>query len=113
MKNFKNSVYLTGHAGTDPVVVNFSDEKKVARVSLAINDFYKNAAGEAVCQTQWFNLVFWNRKADLALQLIKKGLSLGIEGSLNTQSYTDKKGEQRFTTEIFVNHLEIVERAEA
>ena len=113
MKNFRNSVYLTGLAGTDPIVVNFSDEKKVARVSLAINEFFKNSAGEAVCQTQWFNLVFWNKKADLALELIKKGAELSIEGSLNVQSYTDKKGEQRFSTEVFVNHLELLGKTEA
>jgi single-strand DNA-binding protein len=112
MKNFRNSVSLTGLAVTDPIVVNFSDEKKVARVSLAINEFFKNSGGEAVCQTQWFNLVFWNKKADLALELIKKGVELSIEGSLNVQSYTDKKGEQRLSTEIFVNHLELVGKTE-
>ncbi|SHF77500.1 single-stranded DNA-binding protein [Pedobacter caeni] len=112
MKNFRNTVYLTGLVGTDPIVVNFSDEKKVARVSLAINEFYKNSAGEAVCQTQWFNLVFWNKRAELAEQLIKKGVGISIEGSLNAQSYTDKKGEQRFTTEIFVSHLELLEKTE-
>lgn len=108
MKNFRNSVYLTGLAGGDPIVVHFSEEKKVARVSLAINEFYKTQTGEAVCQTQWINLVFWNKKAELAELLIKKGLGLSIEGTLKVQSYTDKLGEQRSSTEIFVNHLELV-----
>ncbi|WP_316841534.1 single-stranded DNA-binding protein [Pedobacter gandavensis] len=108
MKSFKNSVCLTGLAGADPIVINFAGEKKVARVSLAINEFYKNQSGEAVCQTQWFNLVFWNKKAELAELLIKKGIALSIEGSLKVQSYTDKLGEQRSSTEIFVNHLELV-----
>lgn len=112
MKNFRNTVYLAGLVGTDPIVVNFSDEKKVARVSLAINEFYKNSVGEAVCQTQWFNLVFWNKRAELAEQLIKKGVGISIEGSLNVQSYTDKKGEQRSTIEIFVSHLELLEKIE-
>lgn len=108
MKSFKNSVFLTGLAGADPVVVNFAEDKKVARVSLAINEFYKNQSGEAVCQTQWFSLVFWNRKAELAELLIKKGVGLSIEGSLKVQSFTDKLGDQRSSTEIFVNHLELV-----
>lgn len=112
MKNFRNSVCLTGLAGGDPIVVNFSEEKKVARVSLAINEFYKTQSGEAVCQTQWINLVFWNKKADLAELLIKKGVGISIEGSLKVQTYTDKLGEQRSSTEIFVNQLELVTATE-
>lgn len=112
MKNFRNSVYLTGFAGTDPIVVNFPNEKRMTRVSVAVNEFYKNAAGEAISQTQWFNLVFWNKKAELAEQMIRKGTEISIEGRLNTQSYTDKKGEQRFSTEIFVNSLQLIDQAE-
>ncbi|MCX2450832.1 single-stranded DNA-binding protein [Pedobacter sp. PLR] len=113
MKNFRNTVSLTGHAGADPVVVSLAGERKVARVSMAINEFYKNQSGEAVCQTQWISLVFWNKKAELAELLIKKGVGLSIEGSLKTQSYTDKQGDQRSSTEIFVNHMELVTQTDA
>lgn len=109
MKNFKNSVQLTGFAGADPIVTTFSAEKRVARVRLAINEFYKNSAGDAIVQTQWFNLVFWNKKALQAEELIRKGTGISIEGRLNIQSYIDKKGEQRFSTDIFVNSLELID----
>lgn len=112
MKNFRNSVYLTGLAGGDPIVINFSEGKKVARVSLAINEFYKNQTGVAICETQWFNLVFWNKKAELAEQLIKKGAGISIEGILKVQSYTDRVGDQRYSTEVFVNHLELLLQTE-
>lgn len=112
MKNFKNSVYLTGLAGGDPIVINFSEGKKVARVSLAINEFYKNHTGLPICETQWFNLVFWNKRAELAEKLVKKGIGISIEGTLKVQSYTDKAGDQRSSTEVFVNHLELVEPTE-
>lgn len=109
MKRFKNRVQLSGFAGTDPVIVNFSEEKRMARLSLALDEFYKNKEGELHTRTQWFNLVFWNAKAAQAEQLIRKGTGISIEGSLHIQRYTDKKGESRFSTEIFVSHLELLE----
>lgn len=98
-----------GFAGSDPVIINFANEKRMARISIAVNEFYKNAVGDAVNQTQWFNLIFWNKKVDLVENVIKKGSRFSIEGKLNTQSYTDKKGELRHTMEIVVNTMELVE----
>jgi len=109
MENTKNSVRLTGFAGIDPVVINFANEKRMARISIAVNEFYKNTAGEAVNQTQWFNLIFWNQKVELVENIIKKGSLFSVEGKLNTQIYTDKKGEQRYATEIVVNTIELLE----
>jgi single-strand DNA-binding protein len=108
MDNAKNSVRLTGYAGTDPIIVNFASDKKMARVSVAVNEFYKNSLGEPINQTQWFNLIFWNKKVELVENLVKKGTNISIEGKLSTQSYTDKKGEQRVTIEIIVNALEMI-----
>lgn len=108
METVKNSVRLTGLAGIDPVIVNFTTNKRMARVSLAVHEFYKSTSGEPINQTQWFNLVFWNKKVELVENIVKKGILITIEGKLNIQSYTDKKGEQRFSTEIIVNSLELV-----
>ncbi|WP_442590221.1 single-stranded DNA-binding protein [Pedobacter sp. AW31-3R] len=110
MERIKNSVRLTGFAGMDPVLVNFANEKKMARLSLGVNEFYKNSLGEAVDHTQWFNLIFWNQKVDLVENLVKKGSAMRIEGKLSTQTYTDKNGEQRYITEIIVNQLEVVDK---
>lgn len=108
MEIVKNSVRLTGFSGTDPVIVNFEPHKRMARLSLAINEFYKNSSGELVNQTQWFNLVFWNKKVELVTDKVKKGTQITIEGKLNIQSYQDKKGIQHMTTEIVVNSLQVV-----
>jgi single-strand DNA-binding protein len=107
MENSKNSVRLTGFAGTDPIIVDFAPDKRMARISVAVNEYYKNSSGEAVNHTQWFNLIFWNKKVELVEDLVKKGANISIEGKLSTQSYVDKKGEQRFSTEIIVNALEL------
>jgi len=110
MDKIKNSVRLTGYAGTDPVLINFASEKKMARLSLGVHEFYKNSLGEAVDQTQWFNLIFWNQKVELVENIIKKGDALRIEGKLSTQTYTDKSGDQRYATEIIVSNLEVADK---
>jgi len=110
MEKIKNSVRLTGYAGTDPVLVNFANDKRMARVSIGVHEFYKNSLGEAVDQTQWFNLIFWNHKVELVENIVKKGTALRVEGKLSSQTYTDKNGEQRYSTEIVINELEVVDR---
>ncbi len=112
MSNLKNSVYLTGFAGSDLVVTPFENNKKVARVSVAINEYYKNKSGEESKQTQWFNLVFWNAKADEAVKLIKKGAEIAVVGKLASQTYTTKEGLKRYTTEIVVNEMELIVKTE-
>lgn len=109
MERVKNSVRLTGYAGADPVIVQFASEKKMAKVSIGVHEFYKNSLGEAIDQTQWFQLIFWNQKAEL-VEDVKKGAALRVEGKLSVQSYTDKSGELRYTTEIVVNELEVVDK---
>ena len=110
MEKVKNNVRLTGYAGMDPVIVNFAEDKKMARLSLGVHEFYKNSMGEALDQTQWFNLIFWNKKVELIAGIIKKGMALAIEGKLSSQTYTDKNGDQRYTTEIIVNEIEVVDK---
>lgn len=112
MEHIKNSVRLTGFAGSDPVIINFASQKRMARISIAVNEFYKNTAGEAINQTQWFSLIFWNKKVDLVENTVRKGTKFSIEGKLNTQAYTDKKGEQRYAMEIVVNRIELLDEEE-
>lgn len=109
MERVKNNVRLVGFVGMDPVIINFA-EKKMARISLGVHEFYKNSLGEAVDQTQWFNLVFWNQKVDLIEGIVKKGAALSISGKLSAQTFTDKTGDQRYTTEIIVHEMEVVDR---
>ncbi len=109
MENLTNKVVLTGCAGNDVVVKNLSANQKVARVSIAVNEHYKNAAGEEVKKTNWFDLTFWNAKADQAMEQIKKGTLLTIEGKLQSGSYEAKDGTKRYTTDIVVNAMTVKE----
>jgi single-strand DNA-binding protein len=72
MESAINKVVLSGFAGADAEIKTFGNQK-LARVNLAINESYRNSAGEDIKKVQWFNLTFWNAKADIAEAQVKKG----------------------------------------
>jgi single-strand DNA-binding protein len=105
MNTLRNSVRLVGNLGMDPEVKSFDNNKKLARLSLAINESYKNDKGEKVTETQWHNVVMWNAQAKFAEDYLKKGDEIVIEGRLSSRSYTDKDGNKRFVTEIVASEF--------
>lgn len=105
MSNLRNKVQLIGHLGGEPEIVNLESGKKLAKVSLATNDSYKNANGERVEDTQWHNLVMWNKTAEVVEKYLKKGQEIAIEGKLTSRSYDDKDGNKRYITEVVVSEL--------
>ena len=105
MSSLRNSVRLVGHLGSDPEVKEVGASKKVARVSIATNTSYKNDKGEKVEETQWHNLVLWDKNAQLAEAYLKKGSEISIEGKLTSRSYNDKDGIKRYITEVVVNEV--------
>ena len=105
MNSLRNSVRLIGHIGGNPEVKNFDSGKKVARMSLATNETYKNHKGEKVEETCWHNLVFWGKTAELAEKYLEKGKEIAIEGKLTSRSYNTKDGEKKYISEIIVNEL--------
>lgn len=105
MNTLRNSVRLVGNLGMDPEVKSFDTNKKLARLSIATNDSYKNDKGERVTDTQWHNLVFWGAQAKLAEDFLKKGDEVAIEGKISNRSYVDKDGIKRYTNEIIVNEF--------
>lgn len=105
METVTNKVVLSGYAGADAEVRNLSGKQKLAKVRLAVNDYFKNTSGEEVKNTQWFTLTFWNAKADLAEKQIKKGTYVTIEGRLLNNFYEAKDGSKRYSIEIVVNEV--------
>ena len=105
MSNLRNSVRLVGFLGSDPEIKKFAADKKMARVSIATNEFHKNEKGEKIEDTQWHNLVMWDKTATFAESYLHKGSEIGIEGKLSSRVYTDKAGIKRFFTEIIVNEV--------
>jgi len=105
MNSLRNSVRLVGNLGMDPEVKTFDSNKKLAKLSLATSESYKNEKGERVTDTQWHNLVIWGAQAQIAGDLLKKGDEIVIEGRLNNRSYIDKDGNKKYLSEIVVNEF--------
>ncbi|MDB5137341.1 MAG: ssb [Mucilaginibacter sp.] len=105
MTTLRNSVRLVGNLGMDPEVKSFENNRKLAKISIATNETYKNDKGEKVTDTQWHNLVLWGIQAKLAEDFLKKGDEVAIEGKLASRSYVDKDGNKRYSTEVVVNEF--------
>ena len=105
MNSLKNSVRLVGNLGMDPEVKAFDGNKKMARLSIATNESYKNDKGEKIIDTQWHHLVLWGAQAKLAEDLLRKGDEVAVEGKLANRNYTDKEGVKRYVSEIIVNEF--------
>ncbi|MDA9555617.1 single-stranded DNA-binding protein [Pelobium sp.] len=103
MSNLRNSVKLIGFLGAAPEVKELSKTKKMARFSLATNDSYKNDKGEKVEETQWHQIVLWDKQAAIAQKYLVKGSEIAVEGRLVNRNYTDKEGNKRYVTEVVVS----------
>jgi len=108
MNAVKNKVQLIGNLGQDPDVKSIGEDKKVAHISVATNENYRNAKGEKVTETQWHNVVAWGKLADIAEKYLVKGTEVVIEGKLINRNYTDKQGVKKYVTEIQANELLIL-----
>lgn len=102
--SLRNKVSLIGRTGKDVEIINF-EKGKLAKVSLATSDFYTNAAGEKVEETQWHNLVANGKLADIMEKYLAKGKEIAVEGKIQYRTYDDKEGVKRYSTEIKVEEL--------
>lgn len=105
MNALRNKVQLIGNLGMDPEVKSLDGGKKLAKMSIATNENYKNAKGEKVTETQWHNLIAWGKTAEIVEKFLKKGSEVAVEGKLINRNYTDKEGIKRYVTEIEVSEL--------
>ena len=101
----QNLCIFSGRLGADPEVKEFDNGKKMAKLTLATNESYKNAEGIVIKEVQWHNLVAWGNQAKIAENYLEKGKEICVEGKINTRSYEDKDGDKRYVTEIIVNDL--------
>jgi single-strand DNA-binding protein len=91
--------------GNDPEIITLDSGKKLAKFSLATNEYYKDADGQKQTKTEWHNLVAWNKTAELIENYVTKGKEIAIEGKLTTRTWDDKEGNKRYTTEVVVSEV--------
>jgi len=108
MNNLRNKVQLIGNLGNAPEVKKLDSGKKLARISVATSESYKNAKGEKVTETQWHNVIAWDKAAEIVEKYFTKGLEVMVEGKLINRSYTDKDGIKRYITEVQATELMIL-----
>jgi single-strand DNA-binding protein len=105
MSTLRNKVQLIGNLGNNPEIITLESGKKLAKMSIATNETYKNAEGEKVTYTQWHNVVAWNKTAEIIEKYLQKGSEVAIEGKLTSRSYEDKDGTKKYITEIVCNEM--------
>ncbi|MCW3103143.1 MAG: single-stranded DNA-binding protein [Bacteroidetes bacterium] len=105
MNALRNKVQLIGNLGMNPEVKTLDGGKKLAKMSIATNETYKNSKGEKVTETQWHNLIAWGKTATIIEKYLVKGSEVAVEGKLINRNYTDKEGVKRYITEIQVNDV--------
>jgi len=100
-----NKAILIGRLGKDPETRYMTNGEAVTNVSLATSENYKDKNGEKQERTEWHNLVFYRRLAEIAGEYLKKGSMIYVEGRIQTRKWQDKEGRDRYTTEIVVNEM--------
>lgn len=104
-----NKVILVGNLGKDPDVRYMPSGSAVANVTLATSESWKDKqTGEKQERTEWHNIAFFGRLAEIAGEYLKKGSQVYVEGSLRTRKWQDKSGNDRYTTEIIASEMQML-----
>lgn len=106
-----NKVILVGNLGKEPEVRFTPEGSAIANVVLATSDSWRDKqTGEMQDRTEWHKVVFFNRLAEIAGEYLHKGSKVYIEGSIKTRKWTDKDNNERYTTEVVANEMQMLDK---
>ncbi len=104
-----NKAIIVGTLGQDPDTRYTSSGSPVVNVSVATNENWKDKqTGEAQERTEWHRIVIFGKLAEIAAQYLKKGSQVYFEGKIQTRKWQDKSGQDRYTTEIVANEMQML-----
>jgi single-strand DNA-binding protein len=104
-----NKVILVGNLGQDPEVKYMPSGGAVCNISVATTDSWNDkSSGERQERTEWHRVVFFRRLAEIAGEYLRKGSQVYIEGRLQTRKWQDNSGQDRYTTEIIANDMQML-----
>ena len=107
-----NKVVLVGTLGANPESRTFPNGGSVCQFSIATSEKWQNKqTGDWIEQTEWHRIVANNRLGEIAQQYLKKGSKVYIEGSLRTRKWNDQNGQERYSTEIRADQLQMLDSA--
>ena len=105
-----NKVILVGTLGKDPETKTFANGGSLTQFSIATSDSWTDKnTGERKEQTEWHRIVLNNRLGEIAQQYLRKGSKVYIEGSLRTRQWTDQGGQERYTTEVRGEQMQMLD----
>ena len=104
-----NKAIIVGNLGRDPEVRYSASGNAIANVTVATTDSWKDRqSGERQERTEWHRVVFFNRLAEIVAEYLKKGSQVFIVGRIQTRKWEDKEGNERWTTEIVANEMQML-----
>lgn len=103
-----NKVILVGNLGRDPEVRYMPNGEAVCNFSIATTDTWKDKAGAKQERTEWHAIVMYRKLAEIAGEYLKKGSTVYVEGRLQTRKWQTKEGQDRYTTEIISDQMQML-----
>ena len=103
-----NKVIIVGNLGRDPETRYMPEGGAITNISVATTDKWKDKNGEMQEKTEWHRVAFFGRLAEIAGQYLKKGRSVYIEGRIRTRKWQDKDGNDKYTTEIVAQQMQML-----
>lgn len=107
-----NKAMLIGNVGNDPEIRTLSNNEKVASFRLATTERFRDRNGEQRENTEWHQITAWGKVADIVEKFVKKGSQVYVEGKITTDKWTDKDGNERFSTKIRVEGIQLLGKKE-
>lgn len=105
-----NKVILVGNVGQDPDTKYTAGGSAITNISVATSEAWKDKnTGQVTEKTEWHRVIFFNRLAEIAGEYLRKGSKVYIEGKLQTRKWQDQSGQDRYTTEIVANELQMLD----
>jgi single-strand DNA-binding protein len=103
-----NKVIIVGNLGNDPEIRYMPNGNAVANLSIATSESWKDQQGAQQERTEWHKVTMYRRLAEIAGEYLKKGSQIFIEGKLQTRKWQDQQGNDRYTTEIIADNMQMI-----
>ena len=104
-----NKVILIGNLGQDPEIKYMQNGKAVANFSIATSESWKDQSGQKQERTEWHRLVAYDKLAEIIGEYVKKGSKIYVEGKLQTRKWQDQSGVDKYTTEVVINTMQMLD----
>jgi single-strand DNA-binding protein len=103
-----NKVILVGNLGADPETRYLPSGDAVTNIRIATTDSWKDKSGEKQEHTEWHRVAFFGKVAEIAGEYLKKGSPVYVEGRIRTRKWQDKEGQERYSTEIVADRMQLL-----